>query len=103
YELQFEIRVGIEGILDALRIIDAGHLNHYLISAFAALALDRGFGNAECIDSILDDRLGLLGSLFTKLVLGGLLHRCGDGAASLVDLPIAAKIGFQLSYDVGVL
>ena len=54
---QFERRLAFEQLLDALRILNAGHLHQNLVRALRAVSLHQRLSDADCIQAAFNDSL----------------------------------------------
>ena len=103
--LQFEAGLALDQLLDALGIVDAGHLDQNLVILGAPVKLNGRFGDAKRVDSLLDDRARLFGGLAAEEVGGRFIEvegntgRIGRGR----DIPdVTPEDGEEFLTDLGV-
>ena len=79
---QLELRLGLQQLLYAFRVVYAGHLHQNLMGTLRAMSLHQRFGNSHRIQTTLNNPLRLVGSLLRKGPLRRRRQRPGNRVAA---------------------
>src|SRR5262245_61557366 len=99
YVNELEFRFGLQDLLDALGILDAGHLQKYLMGTLRAVSLERRLRNAESVDATVDDVERLCRRIVCEHALGCRRHGPANLVPGRAERPSRSVADFDLLFD----